>query len=33
LNIQDILGFILIVDTNFEHEQPKMGKHIGGRSS
>jgi hypothetical protein len=32
LNIQDILGFILIVDTNLEHEQLKMGKHIGSGS-
>jgi hypothetical protein len=29
LNIQDILVFILIVDTNLEHEQLEMGKHIG----
>jgi hypothetical protein len=32
MNIQDILVFILIVDTNLEHEQLKMGKHIGSRS-
>jgi hypothetical protein len=32
LNIPDILVFILIVDTNLEHEQLKMGKHIGNRS-
>jgi len=32
LNIQDILDFIMIVDTNLEHEQLKMGKHIGSRS-
>jgi hypothetical protein len=32
VNIQDILVFILIVDTKLEHEQLKMGKHIGSRS-
>jgi hypothetical protein len=31
-NIQDIFVFILIVDTNLEHEQPKMGKNNGGHS-
>jgi hypothetical protein len=31
-NIHDILVFILIVDTNLEHERPKMGKRNGSRS-